>query len=259
MSLIKTPAEIQALKEGGAILSHALRAAMAVCVAGATTEEVDAVARRAIEEAGATPSFLGHRISKSDPPFPSTLCISINEEVVHGLATPPRIIKEGDVIGLDIGCWYKKLATDMATTVIVGDAPDKVRRLVEDTRESLVRGIAAIHAGGWTSDVGAAVEDFLKPKGYGIVRDLVGHGVGHAVHEEPQIPNFRDPRSPKMKLQTGMVLAVEPMITLGDWRVVMKNDGWTIVTRDRSIAAHFEVTVTVTDDGYELLTPWPDR
>jgi methionyl aminopeptidase len=259
MSLKKTPQEIEALKEGGAILSQALRAAMEACVAGASTADIDAVARKVIEDAGAVPSFLGYRISTDDPPFPSTLCISINDEVVHGLPVPPRIIKDGDIVGLDIGCWYKKLATDMATTVIVGEVPDKVRALVEDTRESLVRGISTIKAGNWIGDIGAAVEDYLKPKKYGIVKDLVGHGVGHAVHEDPQVPNFRDPRAPRLRLETGMVLAVEPMVTLGDWRVVLKDDGWTIATRDHSLAAHFEVTVAVTDTGYDLITPWPDR
>ncbi|MFZ2804565.1 MAG: type I methionyl aminopeptidase [Patescibacteria group bacterium] len=259
MSLKKTPQEIKDLREGGEILSRALRASAAACVAGASTADIDAIARKVIEDAGGVPSFLGYRISANDPPFPSTLCISINDEVVHGLAIPPRTVSDGDIVGLDIGCWYKKLATDMATTVIVGDVPNKTRELVEDTRESLVRGISAVKAGAWISDIGAAVEDYLKPKKYGIVKDLVGHGVGHAVHEEPQVPNFRDPRAPKVRLETGMVLAIEPMVTLGDWRVVMKDDGWTIATRDHSLAAHFEVTIAVTDEGYELLTPWPDR
>jgi len=259
MSLIKTPQEIKALHEGGVILSNALKRAMAACVAGATTADIDDAAREAIEAAGARPSFLGYTITADDTPYPSTLCISINEEVVHAPATPPRTIKDGDIVGLDIGCWYKDLATDMATTVIVGEVPQKTRELVENTRESLVRGLSAIKEGAWVADIGAAVEDYLKPKKYGIVKDLVGHGVGHAVHEEPQIPNFRDPRTPKVRLKTGMVLAIEPMVTLGDWRVAMKPDGWTIVTRDRSLAAHFEVTVAVTGDGYELITPWPDR
>jgi methionyl aminopeptidase len=259
MSLIKTPEEIQALREGGAILSRALRKAMAVCVAGASTEEIDRVARESMESEGAKPSFMGYRISKSDPPFPCTLCISINDEVVHGLATPARIVKEGDIVGLDIGCWYKGVCTDMATTVIVGEVPEKVQQLVRDTRESLVRGISAIKAGAWVYDVGAAIEDYLKPKKYGIIKDLVGHGVGHAVHEDPQIPNYREPHAPKVRFQEGMVVAIEPMVSLGDWRVIMKDDGWTIATRDKSMAAHFEVTVAVTKDGYELLTPWPDE
>jgi methionyl aminopeptidase len=147
----------------------------------------------------------------------------------------------------------------MATTVIAGDKADpKTRALVADTRESLVRGISTIKAGGWVSDIGAAIEDYLKPKKYGIVKDLVGHGVGHAVHEEPQVPNYREPRNRPVKLEKGMVLAIEPMVTLGDWRVNVKKDGWTIVTADGSLSAHFEVTVVVTEDGYELITPWPD-
>lgn len=257
--MIKTPQEIAALHEGGVILANALKAAMKACVVGTSTEEIDRVARESIEAAGAKPSFLGYRISKSDPAFPSTICISINDEIVHGPATPARIIQSGDLVGLDIGCWYKDLATDMATTVIVGGVTDDKRRLVEDTRESLVRGLDAIKAGGWVSDIGAAVEDYLKPKKYGIVKDLVGHGVGHKVHEEPNVPNYREPRAEKIRLEEGMVLAIEPMVTLGDWRVVVKDDEWTIATRDHSMSAHFEVTIAVTKDGYDLITPWPDR
>ena len=258
MSLIKTPKEIESLRTGGAILTRALQVAMAACVVGAGTEEIDRVARESMEREGAKPSFLGYRISKRDPAFPSTVCISINDEIVHGLATPNRIVQDGDLVSLDIGCWYEGLATDMATTVIVGSVINKKRELVADTRESLVRGLAAIKAGGWIGDIGEAVEDYLKPKKYGIVRDMVGHGVGHEVHEDPPIPNYREPRAPKIRLQEGMVLAIEPMVTLGDWRVVMKPDKWTIATRDHSVAAHFEATVAVTKDGYELLTPWPD-
>jgi len=256
--MIKTPEEIEVLKQGGAILSRALRLAMDACVVGASTVEVDRIAREYIVSKGGEPSFLGYRISPEDPAYPSTLCISINDEVVHGLAIPERIIKDGDVVSLDIGAWYKGLCTDMAATVAAGNVAPRNLDLIRDTRISLEKGIAAVKAGGLVSDISAAIEDYLKPKGYGIVRDLVGHGVGHAVHEDPQIPNFRDPRSPKVKLRPGMVIAIEPMITLGDWRVTQKNDGWTIVTKDHSIAAHWEVTVAVTDTGYELITPWPD-
>lgn len=258
MSLIKQPQEIEALKEGGAILSRVLREIREACAVGVTTEELDALARQRFDEAGAKPSFLGYRITPKDPAYPGALCVSINDEVVHGLAIPPRSLKEGDVVGLDIGMWYKDLCTDMATTVIAGETDEKTHELVADTRESLVRALSTIRAGAWVGDIGAAVEDYLKPKGYGIVKDLVGHGVGHAVHEEPSIPNYREPRAPKVKLQAGMVLAIEPMVTLGTWKVKMKPDGWTIVTADGSTAAHFEVTVAVTEKGYELITPWPD-
>lgn len=258
MSILKTPAEIAALKEGGAILSRALRAAAEACVEGAHTEELDAIARKVIEDAGAKPSFLGYRIGGEGTPFPGTLCISINDEVVHGLPTPDRVIKKGDIVSLDIGCWYKELCTDMATTVIVGETGKKTKALVEATRESLVRGLSVIKAGRYIHDIGAAIEDYLKPQGYGIVKDLVGHGVGHAVHEEPQVPNYRERHAPKIKLLEGMVLAIEPMVTLGDWHVHMKEDEWTIATNDGSTCAHFELTVAVTKNGYELITPWPD-
>ncbi|MEN9558094.1 MAG: type methionyl aminopeptidase [Candidatus Parcubacteria bacterium] len=261
MALIKTLQEIDTLKEGGALLSRTLAEIRAACVPGVTSEALDAIAQKRFREAGAKPSFLGHKIDTRSAPFPGALCVSINEEVVHGLPIPARTIQKGDIVGLDIGVWHNGLCTDMATTVIVGGeraVPEAVRALVADTRESLVRGIAAVRAGGWISDIGAAIEDFLKPKKYGIVRDLVGHGVGHAVHEAPEVPNYREPHAPPVRLKTGMVLAIEPMVTLGDWRVTVKDDEWTIVTVDRSLAAHFEVTIAVTDTGAELITPWPD-
>lgn len=258
MSILKTPAEITAMKEGGIILSRALRAAADACVEGAHTKDLDAIARKTMEDAGAKPSFLGYRIHGEGIPFPDTLCVSINDEVVHGMATPDRIIKKGDIVSLDIGCWYKDLCTDMATTVIVGETDEKTKALVAATRESLVRALSVVKAGRYIHEIGATIEDFLTPQGYGIVRDLVGHGVGHAVHEEPQVPNYRERHAPKIKMLEGMVLAIEPMITIGDARVYMKDDQWTIVTHKGNTCAHFEVTVAVTKSGYELITPWPD-
>ncbi len=258
MSLIKTPEEIAKLHEGGVILSRVLREIRDACVEGATSEELDAIARKRFAEAGSTPSFLDYKIDPAGIGFPGALCVSINDEVVHGLPIPARTIKNGDVVGLDIGMWYKGLATDMATTVIVGETDERTRQLVADTREALVLGISQIKAGKFVHDISNAIDDFIKPKGYGIVRDLVGHGVGHSVHEEPQIPNYRERNAPQIKLKEGMVLAIEPMIALGTWRVYMKDDQWTIATQDGSVCAHFEVTVVVTKDGYDLITPWPD-
>ncbi len=259
MSMIKTPEEIEALREGGALLSRTLAEIRKACVAGVTSEELDAIAIKRFAEAGGEPSFLGYKIDKDGSAFPGALCVSINDEVVHGLPIPARVIKEGDIVGLDIGVWYKGLCTDMATTVIVGKTDEKTRKLVEDTRESLVRALQEVRAGRFVHDISNAIDDYLTPKGYGIVKDLVGHGVGHAVHEEPQIPHYRERRAPRIKLEKGMVLAIEPMVTLGDWRVYMKDDQWTIATEDGSTSAHFEVTVAVTDTGYELITPWPDQ
>ncbi|MFH1621386.1 MAG: type I methionyl aminopeptidase [Patescibacteria group bacterium] len=259
MSLIKTPEEIAILKQGGEILSKTLQKVMCLCVAGSKTDELDRAACEEFKKRGAFPSFLGYQISPSDPPFPSALCVSINDEVVHGPAYPSRTIKDGDIVSLDIGCWYQGLATDMATTVLVGEVSEEARNLARATRESLVKSLAVVKEGALVSDIGVAIEDHLKPKGYGIVRELVGHGVGHSIHEEPQIPHFRDPRTPKMKLVSGMVIAIEPMVTLGHWKVDVEDDGWTIKTHDKSLAAHFEVTIAVTKNGYELITPWPDK
>lgn len=259
MSLIKTPDEIAKLREGGVILSNTLREIREACVPGASTQALDEIARKRFSEAGAEPSFLGYRIGGEGAPFPGAVCISINDEVVHGLPIPNRTLNGGDVVGLDIGCWYKGLCTDMATTVMVGAVDEKTKALVHATREALLVGLSVVHAGGFIHDIGDAIEDLIKPKGYGIVRDLVGHGVGHAVHEDPQISHYRARRESRIKMQEGMVLAIEPMITLGDWRVYLKDDQWTISTQDGSTAAHFEVTIAVTKDGYELITPWPDE
>lgn len=258
MSLIKTPDEIAKLHEGGVILSNTLREIREACVAGASTKALDAIAQKRFKEAGAEPSFLGYKPGGEGKPFPGAVCISINDEVVHGLPIPDRKIQKGDVVGLDIGCWYKGLCTDMATTVIVGEGTQEERELVAATREGLMKGLEQIRAGKFIHDIGNAIEDYLKPMGYGIVKDLVGHGVGHAVHEEPQVPNYRERGGPRIKMQEGMVLAIEPMVTLGGWRVYIKDDQWTIATQDGSKAAHFEVTVAVTKDGYDLITPWPD-
>lgn len=256
--MIKTADEIERLKRGGAILSNILREVRSQCVVGASTQALDALARRRMQEAGGTPSFLGYKISDDVPPYPGALCVSINDEVVHGLPIPDRVIRSGDIVGLDIGMWYEGLATDMATTVVVGPVDTRVQALVDDTRQSLIVGLSVVKAGGMISDIGAAIEDYLKPKRYGIVKDLVGHGVGHAVHEDPQVPNYREPRAPRVLLREGMVLALEPMVTLGTWRVYLKEDQWTIVTEDHRPCAHFEVTIVVTKEGYDLITPWPD-
>jgi methionyl aminopeptidase len=258
MSLIKSLEEIEILKRGGMILSSVLRELRGTCAAGVTTEELDRLAQKRIREAGGKPSFLGYSPSPSKPGYPAAVCVSINDEVVHGIPSKDRVVKDGDIVSMDIGLWYEDLCTDMATTAMIGRADPKVRDLVLSTREALVRGLDAVREGAMVGDIGAAIEDFIKPKGYGIVRDLVGHGVGHAVHEEPPIPNYRDSRSPRVELKTGMVIAIEPMINLGDWHVKQLNDGWTVVTADGSPSAHFEVTVAVTEDGYDLITPWPD-
>ncbi|MDD2785950.1 MAG: type I methionyl aminopeptidase [Patescibacteria group bacterium] len=270
MITIKTSEEIEKMKRGGKILSEVLSRVAKACVAGASTEELDRIAKEGIESAGGKPSFLHYQISPEDPQYPSTVCISINDEVVHGLATPNRIIKDGDLVGLDIGMWFPVkdpsdptggadgLATDMAATVCVGNVSSEARKLSEATRESLKRGLSVVKDGVWVHEIGKTIEEYLKPMKYGIIKDLCGHGVGHAVHEDPQIPNYHERRARPVKLKAGMCIAIEPMIALGSWRVKQKDDGWTFVTADGSLAAHWEVTIAVTKNGFEMITPWPD-
>ncbi|MBI4598688.1 type I methionyl aminopeptidase [Candidatus Uhrbacteria bacterium] len=258
MALVKTSEEIDKMRRGGLLLSRALQAAIAEVRPGIGIWELDMVAERVIRDGGGTPSFKGYRVFPDDIPFPSTVCISVNAEVVHGPGNRRMTLREGDIIGLDIGCWFEGLCTDMAVTVPVGRVSDKVVKLMGVTKESLLAGVAAARPGAFVKDIGRAVQDVIQPHRYGIVRALAGHGVGHAVHEEPQVPNFADPRSPRVALKEGMCLAIEPMISMGgDERVTTADDGWTVVMRDGSLAAHFEVTIVLTAAGNEIVTPLP--
>src|SRR3989338_5630813 len=190
MSLSKTDKEIGSMRRGGALLSRALKAAVDVVAPGVTLREVDAIGERVILEGGGTPSFKGYQSSPESTPFPSTICISVNEEVVHGLGNRDRKLQEGDIVGLDIGCWFEGLCTDMDVTVPVGNVTPEARKLMDVTKASLMAGVAAAKVGNEIKDISHAIEDYVKPHGYGIVRALVGHGVGPAVHEEPPVPNY---------------------------------------------------------------------
>jgi len=258
MIKIKSVEDIKKMKSGGIILSRILSLLAKKCVAGANTEDLDKLAQEEMTKAGGSPSFLHYQIHSSDPPYPSAICISINDEVVHAPAIPNRVIKDGDVVKIDIGLWYENMATDMACTILVGNTSEMARELSIETRRSLEIALQTVKDGSWVHDIGKAIQGYLEPKGFGIIRDLVGHGVGYEIHEDPQIPHFHDRRQPPIKLKTGMCIAIEPMISLGDWRVKQKDDGWTIVTMDGSLTAHWEVTIAVTKDGYELITPWPE-
>ncbi len=257
MALIKTKTEIDSMRRGGELLSRALKAAVDVSGVGVALRELDAASERVILAGGGMPSFKGYQSHLKDTPFPSTLCISVNEEIVHGLGSRDRKFRDGDVAGLDIGCWYEGLCTDMAVTIGVGTIKPEVRKLIEVTRASLMAGVAAAHVGGTVRDISEAIEAYVKPYGYGIVRSLVGHGVGHAVHEEPHVPNYVSDRYPHVVIKEGMCLALEPMIALGGYEVETGEDGWCIVMKDRSVGAHFEVTIACTKNGAEILTPLP--
>jgi methionyl aminopeptidase len=257
MSLIKTPQEIQIMREGGAILSRALQAAVDAVKPGVTMKELDDIATKVIEEAGGVPSFKGYT-SGGGTPFPTTMCISRNEEVVHGLGDRPVVLEEGDIVGLDIGCWYKELCTDMAVTVPVGKIREEHKVLLLATREAMMAGVEQAVVGKTIRDISAAIEAATDKQKYGIVKTLVGHGVGHEVHEAPNVPNYVNKRFQNLDLRAGMCLAIEPMLTLGGEEVGTGPDGWTIVTSDGSWAAHFEVTIALLESGPEILTPQPN-
>ncbi|MBI4437888.1 type I methionyl aminopeptidase [Candidatus Uhrbacteria bacterium] len=258
MALTKSQEEIEKMRRGGHLLSRALKAAVDAVAPGVSLRELDTIAERVIVEGGGEPSFKGYRSKPSDVPFPSTLCVSVNEEIVHGLGNRERPLKKGDIVGLDIGCWFEGLCTDMAVTVPVGEVSDDAKKLIQVTKDSLMAGVRAARIGGEIKDISTAVEAYVKPYGYGIVRALVGHGVGHAVHEDPHVPNYVSDRYPKVVIEEGMCLALEPMLGMGgDYHVETAKDGWSIVMADGSLGGHFEVTIAVTKKGTEILTPLP--
>ncbi|QQG42627.1 MAG: type I methionyl aminopeptidase [Candidatus Giovannonibacteria bacterium] len=254
--IIKNQKELEILREGGKKLAAVLAEVARRAIVGVSARELDALAEKLILKAGGKPSFKGYKVKDTLMPYPGSLCVSINDEVVHGLPTD-RVLKAGDIVGLDIGMWYEGLCTDTALTVLVGGGTNK---LIEATKKSLEIGIAEVRVGAHVGDIGYAIQKYLEKEaslpdgqGFSVVRELVGHGVGHAVHEDPEIPNFGK-RGAGPELIEGMVIALEPMATDGSPKVKLAADGWTWLTRDGSRAAHFEHTVVVTKDGAEILT-----
>ena len=243
---LKTPDELQRMRHAGAIVARLLQHLAGRVAPGIKTKELEAASRAFIEASGAEPAFLGYR------GFPATVCVSVNEEVVHGIPGE-RVIKAGDVVSIDAGVKYEGLFSDAALTVAVGRVSARAQRLIEATRQALEEAIAQVRPANRLSDISHAVQQTVEREGFGIVRDFVGHGIGRALHEEPPIPNYGAPHAGP-RLQPGMVLAIEPMVTMGRWDVDVLEDGWTAVTRDRSLAAHFEHTVAVTERGPEVLT-----
>jgi methionyl aminopeptidase len=244
---VKSPREIALMRTAGQVLADLMDHLRAGVKPGMSTQEVDEDVAAFIEARGAKPAFKGYR------GFPATVCISINDEIVHGIPSAHRRIKEGDVVSLDLGCIVEGYYADCAFTLALGDVPPRVQALLDVTRESLDHAIRECHPGRRLSDVSHAVQRHVEAHGFSIVRAFVGHGIGRRLHEDPQIPNFGEPgRGPH--LRPGMVLAVEPMVTMGSWEVRILDDGWTAVTRDGSLAAHFEHTIAVTEDGPEVLT-----
>lgn len=245
---VKTNAEIAAMRESGRMLATVLAALKPKVVAGVSTKQLADEAAKELESLGGIPSFKGYQS------FPDVICISVNDEVVHGIPSTEKIIKDGDIVGLDFGVTYKGMITDSAISVIAGKPKQKGHiLLLTDTENAMMAGVASLKDQVRTGDIGSAIENSLKHRKYGIVRDLVGHGVGHEVHEDPNIPNVGRPNTGPW-LSKGMTIAIEPMVTLGSEAVYIANDGWTVLTKDGSWSAHFEHTILITEDGAEILT-----
>lgn len=244
----KTAAELEAMRESGRMLATVLQLLKSQVAPGMSTKDLAVMAANELKKLGGEAPFLGYQ------GFPDVLCVSVNDEVVHGIPSKEKSIREGDIVSLDFGVSYRSMITDSALSVIAGKAiSQKHVALLKYTEASLIVGIAAVHDGVRTGDIGEAVETELKRHKYGIVRDLVGHGVGHDIHEDPNIPNYGR-RDTGPRLIKNMTIAIEPMATLGTDNVYIAEDGWTMLTQDGSWAAHFEHTVAITEDGAEILT-----
>ncbi|HEX5368515.1 MAG TPA: type I methionyl aminopeptidase [Dehalococcoidia bacterium] len=248
MITIKSDEEIKIMREAGRVVGQTLQILVEATKPGVVVKELDKIVRKEYARRGVVPTFLGY----AQPPYPATVCISINEELVHGIPGN-RVIKAGDLVSIDLGATYKGFVGDSALTFTVGEATEEQQRLMDVTRESLWRGIRAAKAGVRLGVVSNAIGEYIESQGYGVVREYVGHGVGRAMHEDPQVPNYGPPdRGPV--LRKGMVLALEPMVTVGDWHTKKHDDGWTVSTADGSLCAHFEHTIAITDGEAEVLT-----
>ena len=254
MIIIKTPSEIDIMRQGGKILAQVLAEVVNNVKPDISAIELDRLAEQLIRERGGRPSFKGYGDDKN--PFPSTLCVCLNEEVVHGIPELNKVLREGDIASLDIGMQYPAengMYTDMAVTVGVGQIDTKAKKLIKATFQALEQGISQCRSGNLLSQISEAIQKTAEKEGFSVVRTLVGHGVGKEVHEDPQIPNYVGGES-DIVLKPGMTLALEPMVNLGDYQVELLKDGWTFATKDKNLSAHFEHTVLVTEDEPEVLT-----
>ena len=246
--IVKTPEQIEQMAAAGAIQARCLKVLESKCRPGVTTAELDEAAEKFIRSQGATPSFKGYR------GFPGSICASPNSMVVHGIPGP-YALKRGDVISLDVGVTYEGWVADAALTVPVGPVTPEARKLLDTTKQALFAAAAEARPGNRLGDVSAAVQRTVEAEGLSIIRTLVGHGIGREMHEDPQIPNYGEPgRGPE--LEPGMVLAIEPMVNVGTHLVRIGDDNWAVYSQDGSLAAHFEFTVAVAEDGPRILTPW---
>lgn len=253
---IKTAEQIEGIRKSCHELAVIFSRLEKMMKPGLTTVEIEEEACRLIAAAGGRPAFKGYKTHKRAIPFPSALCISINEEIVHGPAYPSRDFREGDIVGIDVGMDLGGYYSDMARTLAVGSISPAAQKLLDVTRKALEIGTAQMQPGKTLDDIGKAIQKWVEGNGFGVVRELVGHGVGLGVHEDPQIPhyNIKESGLPNIRLAAGMVLALEPMVTEGDWRIDIGDNGFSFVTRDGKLAAHFENTILITPQGPEILT-----
>ncbi len=245
--VIKSAREIEIMRQAGHIVAQTLAELSQSVRPGTTTRDLDTLAFRTLTKLGATPSFKGYR------GFPASLCASINDEVVHGIPDKKRVLKEGDIVSLDVGAYYKGFHGDAAVTVPVGKVNGRVLELLEACKAGLAAAIAAARAGSQVGDISAAVQTTVEALGFSVVRQYTGHGVGRNLHEDPLVPNVGEPHTGAL-LKPGMTLALEPMINMGGWAVKEQPNGWTVVTRDGSLSAHFEHTIAITEGDADILT-----
>jgi len=248
---VKSPRELDLMRIAGEVVAEAKAAVMGAIKPGATSLEMDDLAEAVIRKRGAIPSFKGYRPGSSKP-FPATICFSFNEEIVHGIPGD-RKMRAGDIVSVDFGAIVDGYHGDSAFTIGVGEISEEAEKLIDVTRNSLSRGIEEAVVGARLTNISHAIQECAENEGYAVVREYVGHGIGRDLHEEPQVPNYGDPgRGPK--LRSGMTIAIEPMLNIGTWRTKQLDDGWTVVTEDGALSAHFEHTVAITDQGPEVLT-----
>jgi methionyl aminopeptidase len=252
MIRLKSDKEIEILREGGKRLATILRAVKERVAPGVTTSDLDELASQMIKDYGDKPAFRGYRPEGSPLAYPATLCVSVNEEIVHGIPSK-RVLKEGDIVSLDCGLEHEGLFTDSAITVGVGEISPELKKLIAVTEESLYRGIKVAKAGKRLGDIGFAIGSFLEEHGYGVVEELAGHGVGYKPHEEPYVPNFGK-QGNGQEMKPGLVIAIEPMAAMGTPKIRLEKDEFTFSTKDNKPAAHFEHTIVITENGPEILT-----
>ena len=245
---IKSAREVKIMRQASHIVATVLREVMGMVEPGQTTGDIDAYAEKRIREMGATPSFKGYH------GFPASICVSINNEVVHGIPSPERVIRQGDLLKVDTGAYFEGYHGDSCITICVGDAPQEAQILSRVAKEALMAGLSQVKAGNTLLDIAGAVEDHVKANGFSVVEDYTGHGVGRNLHEEPSVFNFRTDELPNVTLRPGMTLAIEPILNAGSKACRTLRDQWTVVTRDGSLSAQWEHTVLVTSDGCEILT-----